>query len=111
MRRCFLPRTPRASSTATTSWSTAAWWADGNGRSRSRATRGCARPSASSRGSGPAGAYNRPMRREKTVISPVSEIVAEIRAGNIVVLVDDEDRENEGDLVFAADFVTPEKVN
>jgi 3,4-dihydroxy 2-butanone 4-phosphate synthase/GTP cyclohydrolase II len=51
------------------------------------------------------------MRREAATLSPVTEIVAEIRAGRIVVLVDDEDRENEGDLVFAADFVTPEKVN
>jgi len=51
------------------------------------------------------------MRRERTAISPTAEIIAEVRAGNIVVLVDDEDRENEGDLVFAADFVTPEKVN
>jgi 3,4-dihydroxy 2-butanone 4-phosphate synthase/GTP cyclohydrolase II len=51
------------------------------------------------------------MRRERTSISPTAEIIAEVRAGNIVVLVDDEDRENEGDLVFAADFVTPEKVN
>ncbi|HEY4038120.1 MAG TPA: bifunctional 3,4-dihydroxy-2-butanone-4-phosphate synthase/GTP cyclohydrolase II [Burkholderiaceae bacterium] len=39
------------------------------------------------------------------------EIVEEIRRGQVVVLVDDEDRENEGDLVFAADFVTAEKVN
>ncbi|MBI1943856.1 MAG: 3,4-dihydroxy-2-butanone-4-phosphate synthase [Betaproteobacteria bacterium] len=51
------------------------------------------------------------MRRETAALSPVAEIVAEIRAGRIVILVDDEDRENEGDLVFAADFVTPEKVN
>ncbi len=51
------------------------------------------------------------MRREITAISPIEEIVAELRAGSIVVLVDDEDRENEGDLVFAADFVTAEKVN
>jgi len=51
------------------------------------------------------------MRREQTVISPTSEIIAEIRAGNIVVLVDDEDRENEGDLVLAAEHVTPEAVN
>ena len=52
------------------------------------------------------------MKRESAAsLSPVAEIIAEIRAGNIVVLVDDEDRENEGDLVFAADFVTPEKVN
>src|SRR6267142_61831 len=51
------------------------------------------------------------MKRESASLSPVTEIIAEIRAGRIVVLVDDEDRENEGDLVFAADFVTPEKVN
>jgi 3,4-dihydroxy 2-butanone 4-phosphate synthase/GTP cyclohydrolase II len=51
------------------------------------------------------------MRREQVAISPTTEVIADIRAGNIVVLVDDEDRENEGDLVFAADFVTPEKVN
>jgi 3,4-dihydroxy 2-butanone 4-phosphate synthase/GTP cyclohydrolase II len=56
-------------------------------------------------------AYNPPMRRERNAISPTTEIIDEIRAGRIVVLVDDEDRENEGDLVFAADFVTPEKVN
>ena len=52
------------------------------------------------------------MKRENAAsLSPVAEIVAEIRAGKIVVLVDDEDRENEGDLVFAADFVTAEKIN
>ncbi len=46
-----------------------------------------------------------------TDITPIQKIVAEIRAGNMVVLVDEEDRENEGDLVFAADFVTPEAIN
>ncbi len=51
------------------------------------------------------------MRREAAAISPTAEIVAAIRAGEIVILVDDEDRENEGDLVFAAEFVTAEKVN
>jgi 3,4-dihydroxy 2-butanone 4-phosphate synthase/GTP cyclohydrolase II len=56
-------------------------------------------------------AYNAVMRREHTAISPIADIIEEIRAGRIVVLVDDEDRENEGDLVFAADFVTPEKIN
>jgi 3,4-dihydroxy 2-butanone 4-phosphate synthase/GTP cyclohydrolase II len=45
------------------------------------------------------------------VISPTSEIIAEIKAGRMVVLVDEEDRENEGDLVLAAQFVTPEAVN
>ena len=46
-----------------------------------------------------------------TGISPVQEIIEEMRAGRMVVLVDEEDRENEGDLVFAAEFVTPEKIN
>ncbi|HEY0664843.1 MAG TPA: bifunctional 3,4-dihydroxy-2-butanone-4-phosphate synthase/GTP cyclohydrolase II [Gallionella sp.] len=46
-----------------------------------------------------------------TGISPIQEIIEEIRAGRMVVLVDEEDRENEGDLVFAAEFVTAEKIN
>jgi 3,4-dihydroxy 2-butanone 4-phosphate synthase / GTP cyclohydrolase II len=44
-------------------------------------------------------------------LATTPEIVAELKSGRIVVLVDDEDRENEGDLVFAADFVTPDKIN
>jgi 3,4-dihydroxy 2-butanone 4-phosphate synthase / GTP cyclohydrolase II len=44
-------------------------------------------------------------------ISTTLEIVAELRAGRMVVLVDEEDRENEGDLVLAAEFVTPEAIN
>ncbi len=44
-------------------------------------------------------------------ISPVADIVADIRAGKIVILVDEEDRENEGDLVLAADHVSPEAIN
>ena len=44
-------------------------------------------------------------------IAPVPEIIAEIRAGRMVILVDEEDRENEGDLVVAADAVTPDIVN
>src|SRR5256712_6855723 len=51
------------------------------------------------------------MRREAAAISPITEIIAEIRAGRIVILVDDEDRENEGDLVFAAEFVSADKIN
>jgi len=43
--------------------------------------------------------------------SPIEEILAELRSGRLIVLVDDEDRENEGDLVCAAEFITPEKVN
>ncbi|RMX07796.1 3,4-dihydroxy-2-butanone-4-phosphate synthase [Corticibacter populi] len=44
-------------------------------------------------------------------ISPVEEIIEELRAGRMVILVDEEDRENEGDLVLAADHVTPEAIN
>jgi len=44
-------------------------------------------------------------------ISPINEIIADIRAGKMVVLVDEEDRENEGDLLMAAEFVTPEAIN
>lgn len=44
-------------------------------------------------------------------ISPITDIIDDIRAGKMVVLIDEEDRENEGDLVFAAQFATPENVN
>jgi 3,4-dihydroxy 2-butanone 4-phosphate synthase / GTP cyclohydrolase II len=44
-------------------------------------------------------------------ISSVEEIVSELKLGHMVILVDEEDRENEGDLVLAADFVTPEAIN
>jgi 3,4-dihydroxy 2-butanone 4-phosphate synthase/GTP cyclohydrolase II len=44
-------------------------------------------------------------------ISSTEEIIADIKAGKMVILVDEEDRENEGDLLLAADFVTPEKIN
>jgi 3,4-dihydroxy 2-butanone 4-phosphate synthase / GTP cyclohydrolase II len=51
--------------------------------------------------------------KNKTVtpISPVEDIVADMALGRIVILVDEEDRENEGDLVLAADHVTPEAIN
>ena len=48
---------------------------------------------------------------ESSAIASVEEIVEEIRAGRMVVLVDDEDRENEGDIILAADHVTPEAIN
>jgi 3,4-dihydroxy 2-butanone 4-phosphate synthase/GTP cyclohydrolase II len=44
-------------------------------------------------------------------ISPVEDILADMKAGRIVILVDEEDRENEGDLVLAADHVSPEAIN
>ncbi len=47
----------------------------------------------------------------KSAIAPVEEILAEMRAGRMVILVDEEDRENEGDLILAAEHVTPEAIN
>ena len=44
-------------------------------------------------------------------LSSTQDIIAELRAGRMVILVDEEDRENEGDLVLAAEFATPEKIN
>jgi 3,4-dihydroxy 2-butanone 4-phosphate synthase/GTP cyclohydrolase II len=45
------------------------------------------------------------------ILASTEEIIADLRAGKMVVLVDEEDRENEGDLVLAADHVTAEAVN
>lgn len=44
-------------------------------------------------------------------ISPISEIITDIKNGKMVILVDDENRENEGDFVIAAEFATAENVN
>jgi 3,4-dihydroxy 2-butanone 4-phosphate synthase/GTP cyclohydrolase II len=49
------------------------------------------------------------MRRH--VFDAIEEVIDELRAGRLVILVDDADRENEGDLILAAEHVTPEKVN
>src|ERR1700675_4175191 len=45
------------------------------------------------------------------VISPIEEIIDEARNGRMFILVDDEDRENEGDLVIPAQMATPEAIN
>src|ERR1700722_17017271 len=45
------------------------------------------------------------------MFATVTEAIEEIKAGRMVVVVDDEDRENEGDLTLAAEFVTPEAIN
>jgi len=50
------------------------------------------------------------MNTTKTAMDPIEDVIAAIGRGEIVVLVDDEDRENEGDLIMAAEFATPEKV-
>ncbi len=50
-------------------------------------------------------------RASAVVFAPVEEAVAAIRGGGFAIVVDDEDRENEGDLVLAAERVTPEAIN
>jgi 3,4-dihydroxy 2-butanone 4-phosphate synthase/GTP cyclohydrolase II len=47
----------------------------------------------------------------KDQFNTIEELIEDVRQGKIVILVDDEDRENEGDLVLAADHVTPEAIN
>ena len=44
-------------------------------------------------------------------ISPISDIIKDMSQGKMIVLIDDEGRENEGDLILAADFVTSEHIN
>lgn len=44
-------------------------------------------------------------------LSPIEDVIQDIRQGKMVILVDDEDRENEGDLAMAAELVTPEAIN
>lgn len=48
---------------------------------------------------------------EELKFDPIEEVITEISKGHFVIMVDDESRENEGDLIFAAEFVTPEKIN
>lgn len=52
-----------------------------------------------------------PAGRQSPHVVPIEDALAEIRAGRMIILMDDEDRENEGDLMMAADTVTPEAVN
>ncbi|NMB06342.1 MAG: bifunctional 3,4-dihydroxy-2-butanone-4-phosphate synthase/GTP cyclohydrolase II [Bacteroidales bacterium] len=48
---------------------------------------------------------------QKIILNTIEEALEEIRKGNFIIVVDDEDRENEGDLVIAAECITPEKIN
>ncbi len=51
------------------------------------------------------------MKKETNRFDPIDDVISDIRAGKMVVVVDDADRENEGDLIMAAEKVTPEAVN
>jgi 3,4-dihydroxy 2-butanone 4-phosphate synthase / GTP cyclohydrolase II len=44
-------------------------------------------------------------------VSPIHEVIEDIKNGKMIILVDDEDRENEGDLCMAAEFITPDAIN
>src|SRR5659263_42276 len=51
------------------------------------------------------------MERPSPGFATIDEALTEIKSGRMIVVVDDEDRENEGDLTMAAQFVTPEAIN
>jgi len=46
-----------------------------------------------------------------SILAPISQAIEDLKKGKMIILVDDEDRENEGDLVFPAELITPEVVN
>ncbi len=52
-----------------------------------------------------------PDMEKVTTLNTIEEAIADIRAGKIIIVVDDEDRENEGDFICAAELVTPEMIN
>src|SRR5258706_6144826 len=57
--------------------------------------------------------FSNPPRSDRSSrqVAPIEEAIAEIRAGRMIILMDDEDRENEGDLCMAAEKVTPDAIN
>lgn len=52
-----------------------------------------------------------PNLEKETNLNTIEEAIADIKAGKIIIVVDDEDRENEGDFICAAELVTPEMIN
>lgn len=51
------------------------------------------------------------MTEDKIKLDPIQEAIDDVRAGKVIIVVDDEDRENEGDFLAAAEKVTPEMIN
>ncbi len=51
------------------------------------------------------------MSQQPSVLLPIEDAIVAIRRGEMIIVVDDEKRENEGDLIMAAEFVTPEAIN
>jgi 3,4-dihydroxy-2-butanone 4-phosphate synthase/GTP cyclohydrolase II len=62
-------------------------------------------------GPGPSAESRSVLTREQVAFASIEEAFLELAAGRIIVVVDDEDRENEGDLLMAAEMVTPEAIN
>src|SRR5215218_11468728 len=62
-------------------------------------------------GRGWAKVYKFPRGAWEMPFSHIEEIIEEIKAGKMVIVCDDEDRENEGDLTMAAELITPEDIN
>src|SRR3546814_11457077 len=54
---------------------------------------------------------SKPRHDPVTTISPIAEIIAEARNGKPFILVDADDRENEGDIIIPAQFATPDRIN
>ena len=55
--------------------------------------------------------YGNPPKEIRMSLNTIEEAIEEIKAGKVVIVVDDEDRENEGDFVAAASKVSPEMIN
>ena len=68
-------------------------------------------PGRTSRRQGTTEVGPKPLRRRRVAFAPIEEAVEVLRAGQMIIVVDDEDRENEGDLTIAAEKVTPEAIN
>ena len=60
---------------------------------------------------GESGRNGRNGRKKKSPFAPIEDAIAAIRDGRIIIVVDDADRENEGDLTIAAEKITPEAIN
>src|SRR6201999_3209538 len=58
-----------------------------------------------------ASAKNRKLKKPRTGIDPIDDVLRDIRAGRPVIVVDDAERENEGDLILAAEKATAENIN
>ena len=56
-------------------------------------------------------AAKRGSKKPKTVFAPIEQAIEAIRDGKMIIVVDDADRENEGDLTIAAEKVTPDAIN